>query len=201
MPYSKFTLPELRKRFGLQIERIRLFDNIAPVEISDWLKETLQIGGHISLLSEKAKSELIVTPVLLELLKRNNYQVSLFSGVDLNVDEKAGLTGECDFIIVAKPNAYDIESPIISMVEAKDDDISSGIPQCIAQMIAALQYNQGEGKPIDTIYGCVTTGSDWQFLKLHNSTVYINNELIYINPIGGLLGVWQNILDFYKLTV
>lgn len=198
MPYSKFTLPELRKKFGLQIERIKLFDNIAPIEISDWLKETLLIGGHISLSSEKAKSELIVTPVLLELLKRNNYEVSLFSGVDLNVDEKAGLTGECDFIIVAKPNAYDIESPIISMVEAKDDDISLGIPQCIAQMIAALQYNQSEGKPIDTIFGCVTTGSDWQFLKLHNSTVYINNELIYINPIGGLLGVWQNILDFYK---
>jgi len=199
MPYSKFTLPELRKKFDLQIERIKLFDNIPPIEISDWLKETLHIGGHISLLSEKAKSELIVMPVLLELLKRNNYQVSLFSGIDLNVDEKTGLTGECDFIIVAKPNAYDIESPIISMVEAKDDDISLGIPQCIAQMVAALQYNQNEGKPIDTIFGCVTTGSDWQFLKLHDNKVYINSDLIYINTLNYLLGVWQFIIDFYKL--
>jgi hypothetical protein len=198
MPYSKFTLPELRKKFGLQIERIKLFDNISPIEISDWLKETLQISGHISLLSEKAKSELIVTPVLLELLKRNNYQVSLFSGVELNVDEKMGLNGECDFIIVAKPNAYDIESPIISMVEAKDDDISLGIPQCIAQMVAALQYNQSEGKPIDTIFGCVTTGSDWQFLKLCNNTVFINSDLLYINPINNLIGVWQFIIDFYR---
>jgi len=198
MPYSKFTLTELRKKFGLQIERTQFFKSVTPIEISDWLKECLQISRHISLLSEKAKSELIVSPVLLELLKRNNYQMSLFSGVALNVDESAGLFGECDFIISAKPNAYDIESPIIALVEAKDDDISLGIPQCIAQMVAALQYNENEGKPIDTIFGCVTTGNEWQFLKLYKKNVSINSDLLYINEINNLLGVWQNIVDSYK---
>jgi hypothetical protein len=198
MPYSKFTLQELKKKFGLQIERTELFTSILPLEISDWLKQSLKMSGHVSMLSEKAKSEMLVSPVLLELLSRNNYQLSLFSGVALNVDESIGLSGECDFIISAKPNAYDIESPIISMVEAKDDDISLGIPQCIAQMVAAFQYNQTEGNPIDTIYGCVTTGTDWQFLKLHNNIICINNDLFYIKDINTLIGIWQSIIDFFK---
>jgi len=198
MPYSKFTLQELRKKFGLEIVKKQLFETVISLEISDWLKQTLQIGSHVSLLSEKAKSELIVSPILLELLSQNNYQISIFSGVTFNVDENLGLIGECDFIISSKPNAYDVESPIIAMVEAKDDDINLGIPQCIAQMLAANQHNINEGKTIDTIFGCVTTGSDWQFLKLNNNIVYINNGLYYINQINNLLGFWQNIINYYK---
>jgi len=198
MPYSKFTISDLKKKFGLQVERAELFNSVTSIDISDWLKQTLKMSTHVSMLSEKAKSELLVSPILLELISRNNYQLSLFSGATLNVDESNGLSGECDFIISAKPNAYDVESPIISLVEAKDDDISLGIPQCIAQMVAAQQYNQNEGKPIDTIFGCVTTGTDWQFLKLHNNIVNINTDLYYIKEINYLLGVWQFIVDFYK---
>jgi len=198
MPYSKFTLQELRKKFGIQDRRTKLFENIQPIEPSSWLKETLEMSNHVSLLSEKSKSELQVTPVLMEILKRNDYQISMFSGILLNVNESEGLTGECDFIISLRGDSYELESPVISLVEAKDDDISLGIPQCIAQMVAAFQYNQNEGKTIDTIFGCVTTGADWQFLKLTGNVVYINNELFYIKEINNLLGNWQYIVDYFK---
>lgn len=198
MPYSKFTIQELRKKFGIQDRRVKLFENIEAIEQSSWLKETLEMSKHVSLLSEKSKSELQVTPVLMEILKRNNYSISMFSGILLNVNESEGLSGECDFIISLRGDSYELESPVISLVEAKDDDISLGIPQCIAQMIAAFQYNQNEGKSVDTIFGCVTTGADWQFLKLNNNVVYINNELYYIKEISNLLGVMQNIIEYYK---
>ena len=198
MPYSKFTIQELRKKFGIQDRRVKLFENIEAIEQSSWLKETLEMSKHVSLLSEKSKSELQVTPVLMEILKRNNYSISMFSGILLNVNESEGLSGECDFIISLRGDSYELESPVISLVEAKDDDISLGIPQCIAQMIAAFQYYQNEGKSVDTIFGCVTTGADWQFLKLNNNVVYINNELYYIKEISNLLGVMQNIIEYYK---
>jgi len=199
MPYSKFTLQELRKKFGLHERRIQIFDNIQTIEPSSWLKETLEMTKHVSLLSEKSKSELIVSPVLMEMLKRNDYQIAMFSGAMLNVNESEGLSGECDFIISLRGDSYELESPVISLVEAKDDDIPLGIPQCIAQMLAAYQYNQNEGNPVDTVFGCVTTGTEWQFLKLTDNQIYINNEIFYIKEISNLLGVWQSIINHYKL--
>jgi len=198
MPYSKFTLSELKKKFGLQINKSKLFKDCPQIEPSNWLKECLELTNHVSLLSEKAKSEIIVTPILMELIKRNNFQISVFSGISFDVNENENLTGECDFIISLKGATYSVESPVITLVEAKDDDISLGIPQCIAQMVAARQFNQNEGKPVDVIYGCVTTGSDWQFLKLTNSEILINTDLLFIKELNNLLGVWQNIVDYYK---
>jgi len=198
MPYSKFTLQELKKKFGLKEHKAELFSNVAEIEPSAWLKESLQIGTHVTLSSEKARSELIVTPVLLELVKRNDFNIGLFSGVLLNADSNTDLIGECDFIISLRGDTYSLESPIIAMVEAKDNDIDLGIPQCIGQMLGALKFNEDDGKPIDTIFGCVTTGTEWQFLKLQNNTVYVANELYYIKDINNLLGLWQGIIDYYK---
>jgi len=198
MPYSKFTLPELRKKFGLQAHKAQIFENVITIEPSAWLKETLQKNSHISLLSEKARSELIVTPILTELLSRNNFSIGLYSGVQFDVDETKGLNGECDFIIGLQGNSYTVESPIIALVEAKDDDISSGIPQCSAQMFASFEYNQAEGNFIDTIYGCVTTGTEWQFLQLKDNKIFINNTIIQFSELSKLLGIWQLIVEFYK---
>jgi len=122
----------------------------------------------------------------------------LFSGVTFDVSEPDNLTGECDFIISLKGDTYFVESPVITLVEAKDDDIPLGIPQCIALMIAARQFNENEVKTVDTIYGCVTTGTEWQFLKLIDNEVLINIEVLFIKELSTLLGVWQNIVNHYK---
>jgi len=201
MPYSKFTLSELKKRFGLQINKSKLFSDYQLIEPSAWLNESLELTKHVSLLSEKAKSEIIVTPVLMELIKRNNFQIAVFSGISFDVNEAENLNGECDFIISLKGDTYSVESPVITLVEAKDDDIALGIPQCIAQMVAARQFNENEGKIVNVIYGCVTTGFDWQFLKLTNNEVLIHTDLLFIKELSNLLGVWQSIIDYYGQNV
>ncbi len=198
MPYSKFKLPELKKKFNLRIEKNTLFSDVKVLEPSSWLLESLQIGKHLSLLTEKVRSETIVMPVLMELVKQNNYSISLFSGISFDVNENEGLNGECDFIIGLDGNAYMLESPVIALIEAKDNDINEGLAQCIAQMIGAMEFNKAEGKEIDCIFGCITTGTDWQFLKLYGNIVTYHTDLLYISDLPFLLGFWQHIIQYYK---
>ncbi len=79
---------------------------------------------------------------------------------------------------------YYIASPVFAIVEAKNESIPSGLGQCAATMIAARMFNQRSLEAIEpankpeqraeqTIYGAVTTGTDWKFLKLVNQTIYI----------------------------
>jgi hypothetical protein len=50
-------------------------------------------------------------------------------------------------------------------------------------MVAAQQFNLEKKNSIQTIYGCVTTGSNWKFLKLVGHNFYIDMFEYYIeNP-------------------
>ena len=112
-----------------------------------------------------------------------------------------GLVGECAFILTNTPALPIIQAPIISIVEAKKNDIESGLGQCAAQMVGAQRVNQREGTGIDTVYGCVTTGETWQFLRLAVTTLTIDSERYYINELGRILAVLQTIVDFYPQMV
>ncbi len=57
-------------------------------------------------------------------------------------------------------------------------------------MFAAQQFNQREGQAIDTIYGAVTTGEIWKFLKLVGTTASIDLTDYYISPnLNKILGI------------
>ena len=193
MSYSSFKYSDLRHKFGIQEERGILFENLKPVQPTDWLKKTLELNSRMPILSEKAKSELIVSPILVDIWEQNQECFTIFSGVNLDADPESGLNGECDFIFCYEPRkVYMLTSPIFTIVEAKNDNIANAIPQCIAQMLGAKLFNENEGKPISDIYGCVTTGKDWQFLKLTGSKVTINQ---IITDIPEILGFLQCIID------
>lgn len=198
MAYSGFKLKELKQQFQLEEKGIKLFYEIKTIEPSDWLKQTLKLGLKMPLLSEKARSERIVSPILFECWEQNKESFGIYSGMNLEADIANGLNGECDFIIAARADTYTVESPIFMLIEAKDNDIKLGIPQCVAQMLGARLYNQKDGKEIPVIYGCVTTGDDWQFLKLQDNTIYIDIERYYLNNVPQLLGILQSIVDCYK---
>jgi hypothetical protein len=161
MAYSKFTLVSVKKQFGLVDKRIPLFPNLTLVESSDWLKQTLEYSIDIAYFSEKSRSEAVVMPILIEVRRKNKNKLAVYSGAMLDVDKKQGLNGEVDFILGYSTQNYEVEAPIFCMVEAKDNDIETGLGQCVAQMIAARMLNEKEGYPHDEIYGCVTTGEDW----------------------------------------
>ena len=71
-------------------------------------------------------------------------QISFFPGIDFNVDKDRGLSGFCDYIISRSPEQFYLERPVMTIVEAKNENIISGLGQCIAAMYAAQLYNERE---------------------------------------------------------
>ncbi len=200
MSYKDFDLMSVKKTFDLTEKTTDLFGEIELVSPGRWLAASLETGIRLSLYSpsEKAKSEFIVAPILIEIHKLNSQQVSLYSGRNLDVDKSLGLNGECDFIFSKGAMSHTIQTPIIGVVEAKKNDIELGMGQCVAQMVGVNLFNQQEGNPIDKVFGCVTTGDIWQFLKLENNVIFMNERRYYIDNVGAILGVFQKIIDAYK---
>jgi hypothetical protein len=197
MAYSNFSLSKVKTDFNLTInETTDLFSQVLPVAASDYLKLTLK--EHLPLVNaintEKARSELVIMPVLIEVRRYLNYQVSLFSGSEFNVDAARGLEGRCDFILTRSPEQYYINRPVITIVEAKNENIKAGLGQCIATMLAADLFNQQENTSEEIIYGAVTTGTDWKFLKLAGSRVHIDQSDYYIKEIDKILGILASTL-------
>jgi hypothetical protein len=198
MAYRDFTLQKIIKELQLVIhERVHLFAHLAEIEISDYLSTTLKENVPLALAinTEKARSELIISSILVELRKMLNYQISLFSGVEFNVDQQRGLNGICDFIISHSPEQFFVDVPVIVIVEAKNENIKGGLAQCIAEMMAAALFNNQEGRQISTVYGTVTSGSVWKFLKLKDNTVYIDLDEYHINNAGKIMGILMHMVN------
>jgi hypothetical protein len=194
--YSQFTNEDI-KTLGIHFIRGQLFNPIiTPIMPSDFLLKTLEINQTFPIESEKAKSEYLIVPVLTEIQLKNPKKLSCFSGYQFNVDSKLGLKGFCDFIISKKYNAVFIESPLVAIVEAKhNQDLPDASPQCIAEMYAAQLFNQKNHEDITCIYGALTNGYEWLFLKLENSEVILDTNRYSIKNLAELLGVWQVIID------
>lgn len=192
MAYGNFTFDQLIEQFDLSFQELPgLFAAVPRVEGSDFLKRTLAEGMDlaIALSTEKARSELIIMPVMLELRRQFKTEISLFSGVDFTVSPEQGLNGVCDYLVSRSPEQLLVRSPVIMLVEAKNENLKVGFPQCIAEMVAAQQFNQQKGNPVETIYGVVTIGTIWRFLRLSSRTVEIDLSEYYIEDLGKILGI------------
>jgi hypothetical protein len=193
MAYSDFTLENVVDQFGIILESGILFDSIQPLEPTSWLKETFIRGEKTALASstEKARSEFLVAPILLEIQSQTTSMISIYSGKTLTADTQRGLNGECDFMLGIGPTLPIIQSPIFSLVEAKRQDLQLGIGQCAAQMLGAQIFNQNHDRHIPIIYGCVTTGEAWQFLRLQDRHLKIESRMFYLNELEKILGIFQ----------
>jgi len=196
MGYSHYkTLKSVTQKFGLSAKRQSISENISPVEASSWLLETLSLVKILPLTNEKSKSERVVSPILSEVAKFYADKVTCFSGENLNINPDDNLSGECDFFFTLVPQSPYLEAPIISIVEAKDEDMEWGIAQCAAQLYGAKLFNEAEGKHFPVLYGCASTGTDWQFIRFENDTFYIDNKIY--TDLKEILGVWHYILQSY----
>lgn len=197
MAYSDFTLPEVTRRFQLMIdEQPDLFAAAREIPVSPLLTESLReyIPLALAINTEKARSELIIAPILVEVRKLMNHQISLFSGVNFNVNPEQGLVGVCDYIISRSSEQLFITAPVLIIIEAKNENIIAGMAQCIASMIAARLFNEHEGQAISVLYGAVTTGSIWKFLRLEDQTVLIEQREHYLDNLGKILGILLNMV-------
>lgn len=197
MSYSEFTLLQVQQNLNVTVhETVNLFSGVSSFPPSQLLRETLEYNIPLAnaINTEKAKSELIIAPVLLE-IKRTLTNVSLFSGVDFNVSPEQGLTGYVDFILSKSPEQYFVKSPVFTLVEAKNENIVRGLGQCLAEIFAAALFNKQSNNNIDTIYGVVTTGKEWQFLKLNQHEAHIDVTTYYINEVDKILGILLSMFD------
>lgn len=192
MSYSQFDIETAIADFGLTFrEKVGYFSQVTEVQPSSLLMQILDFNGPIALAinSEKVRSELIIAPLLLELKRSHPDRVSFFSGKEFNVDASRGLNGYCDFLISRSPQQSVIQSPVIAIVEAKNENIELGLGQCIAEMVAAQIFNQRKGLEISTILGAVTTGSTWKFMQLEDKTVELDLTEYFLNQVGKILGI------------
>jgi hypothetical protein len=199
MAYSKFSLKAVKNKFLIQIienKHLFLTNAIEKVIISDYLKTTLTEFAPLALSinTEKSRSEWIIAPIMAELRKILANKISLFSGSTFTVDEEQELDGQCDYIISLNPEQFYITAPVITIVEAKRENIIQGFGQCIATMYAANLFNERENNHIPYVYGVVTTGTTWKFMKLLENKVYIDVDEYYLKEIEFLLGILVSII-------
>jgi hypothetical protein len=195
MAYSDFTSVDLIQKFGIRFQAQRLFANASAIEPTGWLTEALKKGRELGFGSEKSRSERLVTPILLELSDRNGHSFSIYSGVNLDIDESKGLKGECDFIFSFSRIQDFVSAPVFCITEAKKQDLEQGTIQAAAQLIGARKFNELEGNHIRTLYGCSTTGIEWRFLKYEENNIIIDEDRYLLTELPQLLGVLQTIVD------
>ncbi len=197
MAYSNFTLETVKKEFQLElVELAGIFAEIEPVVPSTLLTTMLvkKVPLATTINTEKARSELIVADVLFELWEQFNMRISLFSGIDFNVDAERGLTGICDFLVSLSPMQSFLEAPVIVLVEAKKDDPAPGLGQCVAEMLAAQRFNAEKGNNIPRVYGVTTTGTEWKFLKLEENRLQIDMSIYSIAQCDKILGILSSMV-------
>lgn len=171
MSYSQFTLSSAVLTFNLTLrEGLGILLNINPVNISDFLQQQLDFGLPLAVAigSEKARSEFIIAPLLGELKRNTGW--ALFSGVEFDVDSTVGLNGFVDFLMSVDPEQLFVKSPVAVVIEAKKDDIASGLGQCAATMVAAQRFNDSTR----IIRGAVTTGTVWRLMELRENVLAID---------------------------
>ena len=192
--YSQFNYEDV-SALGLDLKERAFLPEITPMEASDFLQMTLKINTRRLQRTEKAKSEFIIAPILYEIARRNEDKISFYSGYNFNVDKNLGLIGFCDFLFTKEPESPVIKQPVCCIAEAKNDNLERGIPQCIAEMYAAKLFNQQHKSTIENIYGCVTTGYQWQFLTLQQNTVLQDVSIYPLEKLSHVLGILQFIMD------
>ena len=191
MPYNNFTVEEVGEKFNLVFKAKSFLPELEVIFPSEWLKETLIKTLPLTKMvgSEKARSEFIIAPILVELRELSKDRISIFSGKEFNVDRELGLNGICDFLISKSSDQLTLNAPILALVEAKRGVLEDGWGQCIAEMVAAKKFNESKGRPVSYIYGIVTSGSLWHFLQIQENLVLLDPNEYSLSPLEKLLAV------------
>jgi hypothetical protein len=195
MGYGDYSFESLLAKFELSVRLSKLFSDAKPILAGSWLKETLQRGRNMAFFSEKSRSEFIVVPVLLYCKQLLGEDFFIYSGVRLDVEADLGLKGECDFILAKTPPTPVLRHPLMIVVEAKKNDIEEGMAQCAAQMIAARLFNEQHRAAERHMHGCVTTGEVWQFLRLQDKDLLVDEDRYHITEVEKVLGVLVAIMQ------
>jgi hypothetical protein len=197
MAFSDFHYPDVLQQFGLTLQTVPdLFTGVPGVAPGPILLASMPIGIRLgtSAHTEASRATWMVGPVLSDFWARYNGQICLIGGAEFAADPAARLNGYCDFLLCRAPQQPEIMSPVLLIFEAKRDSIPDGLGQCIAGLVGAQRFNTRHNTPIDPIYGCVTTGSLWKFLRLSGSAITLDLTEYTITQVDRLLGILTHIV-------
>jgi hypothetical protein len=200
MAYRDFKMDDVEKKFGIREIGTSFLNvlTIRRIEPTDKLKSDILEARLITLSTEKAVSERLVTPVLAEMKKLNDEFLQVFSGEVIQGDKSQGLNGEIDFIMSKTPETSKPKNPIFCITEAKLGYVESAYPQATAQMLGIRSFNKSRGHEVPIIHGATTDGKTWRFLRLDGTNLYIDRTEFSSRDLPLLLGALQEIVDFYK---
>jgi hypothetical protein len=99
--YSSYSFKSVKKQFGLKSVKNVLFQDLQPVEASPWLVGTLEKTMKMAVISEKSRSEWLVSPIMIEIKDKNARSLNILSGENLDVDKELSLTGNVTFFLYA----------------------------------------------------------------------------------------------------
>ncbi len=104
MSFQQFTFPQVIHDLALSLDDGDLFAAAPPFAVRDEFAAFLRDGVALAAANstEKARSEFIIAPVLLELKRMLKQRFFLFSGVEWEADASRGLNGFCDFLLTAR---------------------------------------------------------------------------------------------------
>jgi hypothetical protein len=195
MAFRDFTYPEVYQALGLHLAEADLFGGVPALSLPPDFVERMKgdVALALAVNTEKARSEFIIAPVLTELRRLLGGGFGLFSGVEFDVNAARGLNGYCDFILTRSPLQSVLTAPVIAITEAKNDNLRTGLGQCIAAMVAAEEFNAKAMAPT-AVHGIVTTGSAWKFLRLSGVDLTLDVEEYFIAELGRIMGIIAHIL-------
>lgn len=191
MSFRDFTFPKVCTELGLTYREDHLFPSIPPVQLPPDLARRLDIGREVSqgINNEKARSEFLIAPLLLEIWSASGRSFGLFSGTELSVEPVKGLNGICDFLIAREPLLSILIGPILAVVEAKNDNVWNGYAQCIATTHAAAIHNKRANGGADPVYGASTTGVAWKFIRIDGTTITLDRSDYFFNNLGAVAAI------------
>lgn len=162
----KIEAEDFVKDFGYSFSKKYL--NLSQFEGElDRIEQTKERLNHIlpyvSLASEMARREFLISPIIFDLIDYTKCHVR--SEYQIKVNEQ--LQGYLDYLIQNKNN--------LLVIEAKQGDLDYGMTQLCAELIALDQWQENEQQT--HIIGAVTTGKIWEFSCLNREQKHIEQGL------------------------
>lgn len=156
---------DILAEFGYTLKRTLLLlpQSTANLDRLDNLRTRIEESlPYISLTSEAARRELLIAPLLLDVVHYTRAQLRL--EYSLTVTEQ--LKGSLDYYL------YSVGKLLV--IEAKNADLAKGFTQLAVELIALDKWTEDE-QPI--LQGAVSTGDIWQFGILYREQKQIQQGL------------------------
>ncbi|MCC5597663.1 hypothetical protein [Nostoc favosum] len=166
-------------------ERLQLPQLISiPNQIPELQRVIDRNFRRVKLLSEDARKQAIIAPILLEVCEIAQTQLN----IEYPISVSDQLKGNLDY--------YIDKGKGLLVIEAKQADLSRGFIQLAVELIALDQWINSD-TPI--LYGAVTTGEDWRFATYKRQEKQITEDFkLYRVPeeltelINILVGILSN---------